>query len=116
MPIKAQGRAPRTATVTDRLDAARRNRKLFVDERNRLLGLLSTVYEAHLFPADRGWPWIICIHLPNGEQLGWHITNEEADSDLFAHLTRLTEGHWDGHRQEDRNQRIVEQIKRNAVC
>lgn len=114
MPVNARGRIPRTASVTDRLDAARRNRLLFIEERNRLLALLSTVYPSHLAPATRGWPWVICIHAPGG-QMAWHLTNEEADSEWFAHLERSVDSHWDGHKTEDRNNRILDSLRKNLL-
>lgn len=115
MAVNARGRLPRSASMTDRLEAARKNRHIQIEERNRLLGLLASLYDAHLYPSGQGWPWVLCIHIPGAGQAAWRITHEEADSELFAHLKRDTEGHWDGHKQEDRNARILQAIQANVA-
>lgn len=100
--------ARRVLSATARMEAARKHRASALLERNRLIAVLSTVYESHLTPTARhqvNWHWVVCVHSPAG-QLAWHITDEEADSD-FSHLQRDKRHHWDGHQMLEKLDRLA---------
>ena len=96
-------RYPETATA--RLQAARSNRLKLIDEKLRLVALLSRVWPSHLSQTagkDANWKHVVCVHSPAG-QLAWKLTDDELP--LFAHL-KLTANDWDGHRADDKVARI----------
>lgn len=113
-----------STSVTSRLLAARRNTKTMerhragaIYERNLLIAALARVWPSHLSETkkreahrstDVNRKWVVCIHSPAG-QLAWHLTNEEATSELFKWLEKR-ENDWDGHKAAEKPERLLQVI------
>ena len=111
-------------SVTSRLNAARRHTKKMEGhrasafyERNLLIATLARFWPSHLSlskkheehkSTDINRKWVVCIHSPAG-QLAWHLTNEEATSELFKWLEKR-ENDWDGHKSAEKPERLLQVI------
>ncbi len=99
------------ASVTGRMEAARRHRSRAYAERNELIGVLARLWESHLMPASGGLGTlnkrsVVCIHSPAG-LLCWVVSAEEAE-DYFKPMKRIDDNHWDSSTRAVRSKRLAE--------
>jgi nicotinamidase-related amidase len=90
------------------LEAARRNRYKVIHERNLALlwAIHASGYVAHVCKVDDPGEWneVLCIHLPNGQQLHWKLS--EADQKDFKPLKRVKNDHYDGCKAGEKVERF----------
>lgn len=97
-------------SISDRLDAARANRYKVIHERNLLILALAkhgVGFSAHVVPtSDPGtWKHVLCLHTPNGEQIHWKLSPEDAE-DFRGLLAFERKSDWDGARSDEKNRRL----------
>lgn len=95
-------------SISDRLDAARANRYKVIHERNLLLlwAIHASGCTAHVCKVDDPGTWneVLCIHLANGQQLHWKLS--EDDQDDLKPLKRVKNDHYDGCKAAEKVERL----------
>lgn len=86
-------------------------------ERNKLVCLLSKVFESSIETHDGeewedDWRHVVFINLPTG-QASWHIHDSELP--MFEHL-ESTGMKWDGHTTEEKYKRVDAVINTDKYC
>lgn len=97
-------------SVSDKLESARANRYKVIHERNLLILALATHgagFSAHVVPTDDPGTWkhVLCLHTPNGEQIHWKLSPEDA-ADFRGLLKFDRKSDWDGARTEEKVARL----------
>lgn len=106
MPKQKRAKRP----LTDLLAAARKNRYKVIHERNLLILALAkhgSGFSAHVVPTDDPGTWkhVLCLHTPNGEQIHWKLSPQDAD-DFKGILSFDRKSDWDGAKADEKARRL----------
>ena len=94
-------------SITDKLEAARKNRYKVIHERNLLILALAkhAGFEAHMVKVDDPGEWdhALCLHTPAG-QLHWKLSPEDVKD--FRTLKTLKKTDYDGSKADEKKARL----------
>ncbi len=106
MRLKRERKGP---SITDKLEAARKNRYKVIHERNQILrwAIKASGAEAHILKVDDpgNWTAILCIHAGDVGQLHWKLSPEDAKD--FSDYKRAKDDHYDGCKSSEKGERLA---------